>query len=81
MIEAQWTTAILCQVSCFRTSKLGCMRRRLLQKSAANVSAAEVYIPNVKAEFVAKALVGVMAAARASASRWAWILRAVLSYN
>ena len=81
MIEAQWTTAILCQVSCFRTSRLGGLRRGFLQKSAASVSAAEVYIPKVRLEFVAKALIGVIAAARASASRWAWILRAVLSYN
>ena len=72
---------ILFQASCFRTSSPGRTRRPGLQKSALDVSAAEARIPKVKAEFEAKALVGVMAAKRASASRWAWILRAVLSYN
>ena len=59
MIEVQWTMAILCRVSCFRTSKLGRMRIGLLQQSAANVSAAEACIQKVKAELVAKALIGV----------------------
>lgn len=81
MIEARWKMAILCQVSSFRTSKKRRMRRRLLQKSAMSVSAAEACIPKVKAELMAKALVGAMEAKRASARRWAWILRAVLSYN
>lgn len=41
----------------------------------------EKRIAKVKAELRAKPLSGVMEAKRASASRWAWILRAVLSYN
>lgn len=81
MIEVQWIMARLCQVSCFRTSMLGRMRRRLLQRSAVDVSAAGACIPKVKADWRAKSLIGVIEAKRASASRWAWILRAVLSYS
>ena len=69
MIEVQWMMATLCQVSYFRTSKLGRTRRELLQKSAVHVSAAEARVQKDKAELRAKALRGVMEAKRASASR------------
>ena len=81
MIEVRWITAILCQVSKFRTRSLSSLRRRLLQKSAVKVSAAEACIPRVRVELAANPLLGVKEAKRASAARWAWILRAVLSYN
>ena len=67
MIKVQWITAILCQVSCFRTSKLRHMRIQLLRKSAVDVSAAEACIQKVKAQFLAALLVGTMEAKRASA--------------
>ena len=73
--------SILSQASCFPSSSPRSPRKPVLQKSAVDVSATEACIPKVKAEFAAKLLVGVMEAKRASASRWAWILRAVLSYS